>query len=50
MTLSRDHQIQEKIHTLSNTEEVFCPCTHEELKAFLMAIHPPQLRINGTFI
>ncbi|PAV56768.1 hypothetical protein WR25_05026 isoform C [Diploscapter pachys] len=37
---------QEKIHTLSNTEEVFCPCTHEELKAFLMAIHPPQLRIN----
>ncbi|CAJ0564177.1 unnamed protein product, partial [Mesorhabditis spiculigera] len=25
---------------------MFCPCSHEELKAFLMAIHPPQLRIN----
>lgn len=34
--------------TSSGIEEMFCPCTHEELKAFLMAIHPPQLRINGS--
>ncbi|CAJ0959659.1 unnamed protein product, partial [Mesorhabditis belari] len=39
---------QERIFHNSSTqsEEFFCPCSHEELKAFLMAIHPPQLRIN----
>lgn len=41
---------EEKLCTTSSgIEEMFCPCTHEELKAFLMAIHPPQLRINGGF-
>lgn len=32
--------------SISN-DDIFCPCTHEELKFFLMAIYPPQLRING---
>ncbi|CCD62822.2 BTB domain-containing protein [Caenorhabditis elegans] len=42
---------EEKLCTTSSgIEEMFCPCTHEELKAFLMAIHPPQLRINETNI
>lgn len=31
-------------------DEIFCPCTHEELKAFLMAVYPPQLRITGFYI
>lgn len=34
--------------SISN-DDIFCPCTHEELKFFLMAIYPPQLRINGWF-
>ncbi|CAI4227466.1 unnamed protein product [Auanema sp. JU1783] len=38
---------QERVYTTPNAlEELFCPCSHEELKAFLMAIHPPQLRIT----
>ncbi|CAI2347296.1 unnamed protein product [Caenorhabditis sp. 36 PRJEB53466] len=42
---------EEKLCSISSgVEEMFCPCTHEELKAFLMAIHPPQLRINETNI
>ncbi|KIH53372.1 hypothetical protein ANCDUO_16504 [Ancylostoma duodenale] len=40
---------QERIYcSSSGVEEIFCPCSHEELKAFLMAVHPPQLRLNGT--
>lgn len=31
-------------------DDIYCPCTHEELKAFLMAIYPPQLRITETNI
>uniref|UniRef100_A0A1I7XD04 BTB domain-containing protein n=1 Tax=Heterorhabditis bacteriophora TaxID=37862 RepID=A0A1I7XD04_HETBA len=39
---------QERVYcSSSGVEEMFCPCSHEELKAFLMAIHPPQLRINA---
>ncbi|PIO66389.1 BTB/POZ domain protein, partial [Teladorsagia circumcincta] len=38
---------QERVYcSSSSVEEIFCPCSHEELKAFLMAIHPPQLRLN----
>ncbi|KAI1730303.1 BTB/POZ domain-containing protein [Ditylenchus destructor] len=32
------------------TDDIVCPCTHEELKFFLMAIYPPQLRITETNI
>uniref|UniRef100_A0AC35F991 BTB domain-containing protein n=1 Tax=Panagrolaimus sp. PS1159 TaxID=55785 RepID=A0AC35F991_9BILA len=31
-------------------DDIFLPSTHEELKAFLMAIYPPQLRITETNI
>uniref|UniRef100_A0A0K0EWS8 BTB domain-containing protein n=1 Tax=Strongyloides venezuelensis TaxID=75913 RepID=A0A0K0EWS8_STRVS len=41
---------QERICFLRNQEELYCPCTHEELKAFLMAVYPPQLRITETNI
>ncbi|KAK0396036.1 hypothetical protein QR680_001538 [Steinernema hermaphroditum] len=41
---------QERIGTASFTDELFCPCSHEELKAFILAIYPPQLRINETNI
>ncbi|WKX94413.1 hypothetical protein Q1695_011572 [Nippostrongylus brasiliensis] len=38
---------QERVYcSSSGVEEIFCPCSHEELKAFLMAVHPPQLRLN----
>ncbi|KAF8363995.1 hypothetical protein PRIPAC_90918, partial [Pristionchus pacificus] len=37
---------QDRILTNSHVEELYSPCSHEELSAFLMAIHPPQLRIN----
>lgn len=38
--------IQERL-AATNANEFFCGCTHDELKAFLLAIHPPQLRITG---
>uniref|UniRef100_A0A914ZXR2 BTB domain-containing protein n=1 Tax=Parascaris univalens TaxID=6257 RepID=A0A914ZXR2_PARUN len=41
---------QERVSTASTTEEMFCSCTHEELKAFLMAVYPPQLRITEANI
>lgn len=28
---------------------IYCPCSSEELKYFLMSIYPPQLRITGKF-
>uniref|UniRef100_A0A7E4ZY96 BTB domain-containing protein n=1 Tax=Panagrellus redivivus TaxID=6233 RepID=A0A7E4ZY96_PANRE len=34
----------------SQPDDIYCPITHEELKAFLMAIYPPQLRITETNI
>ncbi|VDO70796.1 unnamed protein product [Onchocerca flexuosa] len=37
----------ERLSSVKNMDEIFCPCTHEELKAFLMAVYPPQLRITG---
>ncbi|KAK6104560.1 BTB/POZ domain family protein [Brugia pahangi] len=41
---------QERISSIKNMDEIFCPCTHEELKAFLMAVYPPQLRITEANI
>lgn len=38
---------QERLASLNVADDIYCPCTHEELKYFLMAIYPPQLRING---
>lgn len=40
---------QERMVSMNFTEEIYCPCSHDELKAFLMAIYPPQLRISGEF-
>ena len=31
-------------------DDIYCPITGDELKAFLMAIYPPQLRITETNI
>ncbi|CAD5227706.1 unnamed protein product [Bursaphelenchus okinawaensis] len=41
---------QERLFTLNSTDDIYCPCTHEELKYFLMAIYPPQLRITESNI
>uniref|UniRef100_A0AC35U5S0 BTB/POZ domain-containing protein n=1 Tax=Rhabditophanes sp. KR3021 TaxID=114890 RepID=A0AC35U5S0_9BILA len=41
---------QERILCLRAQEELYCPCSHEELKAFLMAVYPPQLRITEANI
>ncbi|MFH4984631.1 hypothetical protein AB6A40_011340 [Gnathostoma spinigerum] len=41
---------QEKVISTNNSEEMFCPCSYDELKAFLMAIYPPQLRITENNI
>ncbi|VDN50592.1 unnamed protein product [Dracunculus medinensis] len=40
----------ERVSATNCTDELFCCCTHEELKAFLMAIYPPQLRITEANI
>jgi hypothetical protein len=40
--------VQERV--LANIHDFVCGCNHDELKAFLMAIHPPQLRITGARI
>lgn len=44
---SENNSCEERLSSINNMDEVFCPCTHEELKAFLMAVYPPQLRITG---
>ncbi|KAI6221428.1 BTB/POZ-like domain and BTB/POZ fold domain and BTB/POZ domain-containing protein [Aphelenchoides fujianensis] len=41
---------QERLFSLNSTDDIYCPCTHEELKFFLMAICPPQLRITESNI
>lgn len=35
-----------RMTTQQNLNEITCGCTPEELKLFLMAIYPPQLRIS----
>ncbi|KAI6205247.1 hypothetical protein M3Y94_00771000 [Aphelenchoides besseyi] len=41
---------QERLFSINSTDDIYCPCTHEELKYFLMAIYPPQLRITESNI
>lgn len=41
---------QERLFTINSTDDIYCPCSHEELKYFLMAIYPPQLRITESNI
>uniref|UniRef100_A0A0N5A882 BTB domain-containing protein n=1 Tax=Syphacia muris TaxID=451379 RepID=A0A0N5A882_9BILA len=41
---------QERVVVSVNNDEMFCSCNHEELKAFLMAVYPPQLRITEANI
>jgi hypothetical protein len=36
------------VDLVDSGEPIYCPVTHDELRYFLMAIHPPQLRITGA--
>lgn len=41
---------QERLFAINSTDDIYCPCTHEELKYFLMAIYPPQKEITGICV
>lgn len=48
--LFQDRLCNSGLGPASDEELIYCPCSSEELKYFLMAIYPPQLRITESNI